>query len=144
VDLQASFKVVKNSGRVVNDNDVKSRVIDAINTYFALENWDFGETFYFQELAAYITNQLAPDIVSVVIVPTAANQVFGSLFEIKSENDEIFVSAATVDDVEIIDAITASRLQANGEVVTSDPSLNTGVQSETANESIIITSTGNY
>jgi len=144
VDLQASFKIVKNSGRVVNDNDVKSRVIDAINTYFALENWDFGETFYFQELAAYITNQLAPDIVSVVIVPTAANQVFGSLFEIKSENDEIFVSAATVDDVEIIDAITASRLQANGEVVTSDPSLNTGVQSETANESIIITSTGNY
>ena len=51
---------------------------------------------------------------------------------------------AAIDDVEIIDAITASRLQANGEVVTSDPSLNTGVQSETANESIIITSTGNY
>jgi len=144
VDLQASFKVVKNSGRVVNDNDVKSRVIDAINTYFALENWDFGETFYFQELAAYITNQLAPDIVSIVIVPTAANQVFGSLFEIKSENDEIFVSAATVDDVEIIDAITASRLQANGEVVTSDQSLNTGVQSESADNGVIITSTGNY
>lgn len=144
VDLQASFKIVKNSERVVNDNDVKSRVIDAINTYFSLENWDFGETFYFQELAAYITNQLAPDVVSVVIVPKSATQVFGSLFEIKSENDEIFVSAATVDDVEIIDAITASRLQANGEVVTSAQSLNTGVQSASTNSGVIITDTGNY
>lgn len=144
VDLQASFKVVKNTDRVVNDNDIKSRVIDAINTYFALENWDFGETFYFQELAAYITNQLAPDVVSIVIVPNSATQAFGSLFEIKSENDEIFVSAAIVDDVEIIDAITASRLQANGEVVTSDQSLNTGVQSASTENSVIITSTGNY
>ena len=37
-DLQATIKIVKNSGRVVNDNDIKSRVVDAINEYFSLEN----------------------------------------------------------------------------------------------------------
>ena len=36
---------------------------------FSLENWDFGETFYFSELSAYVMNQLAPDLTTFVIVP---------------------------------------------------------------------------
>lgn len=139
VDLQAVFKVVKNPNRVINDNDIKARIIDAVNSFFALENWDFGETFYFSELAAYIVTSLSPDISSIVLVPRSETQSFGSLYEIKSENDEIFVSSATVSDVEIIDAITASRLKATGLVVTSDTVLNTGVQSSTTTDTIIIT-----
>ena len=129
VDLQATIKVVKNPERVVNDNDVKSRIIDAVNAYFALENWDFGETFYFSELATFIINKLSPDLVSIVLVPKQETQSFGSLYEIKSENDEILISSATVDDVQIIDAITESRLKASGLVVTSDDILNVGIQS---------------
>ena len=34
---------------VLNDNDIKSRIIAAINEYFALENWDFGDKFFFSE-----------------------------------------------------------------------------------------------
>jgi len=127
--FQAVFKVVKNSGEVVNDDDVKVRVIEAINEYFALENWDFGDIFYFSELSAYVMNQLAPDIVTFVIVPDQATQTFGSLFEIKSESDEIFISGATVDDVEIIDAVTASRLKASGIVVSSTSTSNVGITS---------------
>jgi hypothetical protein len=143
IDLQAVFKIVKNPARVVNDNDVKTRVIDAVNEFFALENWDFGETFYFSELAAYIINQLAPDVSSIVLVPRQETQSFGSLYELKSENDEIFISSATVDDVEIIDSITASRLKATGLVVTSDEVLNTGVQSADTETTIIITGGSN-
>ncbi len=47
--MQATFKIVKNTNRVVNDNDIKSRVVDSINEFFALEKWDFGETIYFSE-----------------------------------------------------------------------------------------------
>ena len=46
-------------------------------------------------------------------------QSFGSLFQIQSKADEIFVSTATVDNVEIIDSVTASNLQASGNVVSS-------------------------
>ena len=35
--LQASIKIVKNPDQVVNDNDIKARVVTAINQYFALE-----------------------------------------------------------------------------------------------------------
>ena len=128
--LQATFKVVTNPDIVVNNNDIKSRVIEAINTYFSLENWEFGESFYFSELSTYIMNQMAPDIVSIVIVPNEQSQSFGSLYEIKSESNEIFISSATVENVEIIDAITAGRLRATGNVVTaSQETINTGVTS---------------
>jgi hypothetical protein len=135
LDLQAKFKIVKNPDQVLNDNDIKSRVINAINQFFALENWDFGETFYFTELATYVTNQTAPDIVTFVIVPEQESQVFGSLFEIKSEMDEIFISGATVDNLEIIDAVTASKLGATGNVVSSATTNNTGITSSNTNSS---------
>src|SRR6056300_334486 len=83
LDLQASFKIVKNPDLVLNNNDIKSRVISSINQFFALENWEFGETFYFSELSTYVMNELSPDIVTFIIVPTQATQTFGSLYEIK-------------------------------------------------------------
>ena len=135
-ELQATFKIVKNPDLVLNDNDIKSRVITHINEYFALENWDFGDTFYFSDLSAYVFNKMSPDLVTFIIVPDTESQSFGSLYEIKSENDEIFISGATVDDVEIISGITASRLRASGNVVTSANSSNTGIQSTVIDSSI--------
>ena len=127
--VQANIKIVKNPDQVVNDNDIKARVISAMNGYFALENWDFGDTFHFSEMATYVMNEVAPDLVNIVIVPKQDSQVFGSLYEIKSEADEVFVSGATVDDVAIIDAITASKLKASGNVLTSAATSSSGVTS---------------
>jgi hypothetical protein len=128
-DLQATFKIVKNPGLTINNNEIKSKVIDAINKFFSIEYWNFGDTFYFSELSAYVMNNLSPNLVSLLLVPKQTAQGFGSLFEIKSESDEIFVSAATVADVEIIDEITATNLKALGNVVTSVSSSTSGIQS---------------
>ena len=108
--LRATFKVVKNPAVTISDNEIKSRVISAINSYFDIANWDFGETFYFSELSAYLHSQLVPDISSIIIVPTATSNSFGDLYQINAEANEIFVSAATVSDVQIISAITAGQL----------------------------------
>ena len=131
-DLQARFKIVKNPDLVLNDNEVKSNVIRAINRFFALENWDFGDRFFFSEMASYVMNELSPNLVTFLIVPVQEDQVFGSLYEIKSESDEIFISGATVTDIDVIDEITASRLRASGEVVTQVVTPNTGIQSTTS------------
>ena len=130
-DLKASFKIVKNKEKVLNDNEIKAKVLTAINQFFALENWDFGETFYFSELANYVMSELTPDIVTFIIVPRQKSQTFGSLYEIKSESDEVFASGATVADLEIIDAVTASRLNSAGIVVTQSVQPNVGIQSST-------------
>ena len=117
--LQTTFKVVKNPKVKVTDAIIKTRVINAINEFFALDNWDFGDAFYFTELAAYVHNRLAPDLLTVVIVPNQSGQSFGSLFQINSAADEIFISGATVNDVSIITALGANQLVASGSVVTS-------------------------
>ena len=129
-NLQATFKIVKNTQEVINNNELKARVINAINSFFALQNWDFGDTFHFSELVGYVMNQVAPDIANFLIVPNQATQSFGSLYEIKAENDEIFINDATVDDIQIIDAVTASRLQTSGNVITNTSTNRTGIQSQ--------------
>ena len=68
-NLQASFKVVKNPGFSISDSEIKSKLITALNEYFAVENWEFGETFYFSELSAYLHTALTPFLNSVVLVP---------------------------------------------------------------------------
>ena len=118
-DLQATFKVVKNVAQVSSDNEIKANVLSAINEFFALENWDFGDKFYFSELSTYVMNRLAPLITNIIVVPKSSNLTFGSLFEITAESDQLFINGATVDDIEIITNITASTIKASGSTVIS-------------------------
>jgi hypothetical protein len=113
-NVQAVFKITKNPEIVISDNDLKTQVLSAINEFFALENWEFGDNFYFSELSAYVVKQVAPSIVNFTIVPRQSDLVFGSLFEIKSEKDQIFTNGATIDDIEIIPTITASAIKSAG------------------------------
>ena len=116
--LQATFKAVRNSNYNISDNDLKTRILTAIEEFFSIDNWDFGQTFYFSELATYVMNKLTPDITNFVIVPKS-NSVFGSLFEISCGSNEIFVNAASVSDIEIVDAITSSVLGLTSPIVTT-------------------------
>jgi hypothetical protein len=113
-DVQASFKIVKNSEAVISDNDLKTQVLNAITEFFALENWEFGDNFYFSELSAYVMKQISPNLVNFTIVPRQSDLTFGSLFEIRSEKDQIFINGATIDDIEIISTITASAIKSAG------------------------------
>jgi hypothetical protein len=115
--LQASFKVVKNAEQVITDNEVKTKIIQSINEFFSIDNWDFGDTFFFTELSAYVMNKLSPYITIFLIVPTNNDQVFGSLQQITSAPNELFVSGALVSDIEIIQSITASKLRINNGIV---------------------------
>ncbi len=107
-NLQAKFKAVQSPTSTASINDIRSRILEAINNFFALENWDFGQSFHFGELSTYVMNLLTPDITNFVIVPN--NNNFGSLFEVACQSNEIFISGAQASDIDVIDAITASQL----------------------------------
>jgi hypothetical protein len=119
VKLQAKFKIVKNPNKLINDNDLKVRIINAINAFFDINNWDFGDRFYVSEMITYVVNTVSPDISNMVILPRQITQSFGSLFEIQSRVDEIFVSGAIVDDIEIVSSISASELRISVDSVIS-------------------------
>ena len=107
---QVRFKVVKVPGVSISDTEIKSKVINAINQYFALSNWDFGTSFFFTELAAYIHTQLATMVGTVVIVPLTGGTKFGNLFEISADPDEIFISCAKVTDIDIVTGLSDNSL----------------------------------
>jgi len=115
--FQAIFKVVKNPNKTINDNDLKVRIINAIDAFFAVENWDFGDRFYVGELITYVINEVAPDVSNLILIPRQLDQVFGSLFEIQSREDEIFISSATVDDVEIVNSINAVEIRSSADQI---------------------------
>jgi len=119
LSLQGTFKAVQNASILNSKSNLQTRILAAIEKFFELENWNFGDTFNFGELNAYIMNVMSPDITNFIIVPKAPGSSFGSLYEITSQSNEIFINGATVQDIEIIDAITASQLQSNGNIVTS-------------------------
>jgi len=110
-ELRATLKVIRSSNSVVSVSEIKSRMVAALNEYFTIDKWDFGLTFYFSELAAYLHKELGDIISTVVLVPQDPLKSFGDLYEIRSQPNEIFVNAATVTDIEVIDALTSSELR---------------------------------
>ena len=118
--LQATFNVIINPTIAVSTADVTARILTAINQFFALQNWDFGDTFYFTELSTYVMNQLAPDITNFVIVPTQSGQYFGSLFEVQCSSNQIFLSCATAKNIVIVSGLTSANLKTvTGEALTT-------------------------
>ena len=107
-NLQATFKAVKSATSTLSDTAIKSQILDGINSFFSLENWDFGKSFYFSELSTYIMNSLTPDITNFIIVPNSSG--FGNLYEVACQSNEIFISGATADNIQIVSAATATQL----------------------------------
>jgi hypothetical protein len=118
VNLQATFKASKNPNKTTTDNDLSTRILAAINQFFALENWEFGQSFYFSELSTYVMNQLSPDITNFVIVPKGS-VAFGSYYEIACQSNELFISGATISDIEIINSVTSSQIKSSTPIVTT-------------------------
>jgi len=110
---QAKFRIVKLPGTTMSDNEIKSKVITAFNTFFAVENWEFGETFYFTELSSYVHQRLGSNIGSIVIIPKNSGGNFGDLFQIKADPHELFLNTAKVSDIEIVEKISSQTLRAD-------------------------------
>jgi hypothetical protein len=110
-DLQATIKIIKAPNVVVSDSEVKNTVVSLMNTYFSIETFDFGDTFYFSELAAYIHKNAGSIVSSVVLVPLDPQKYFGDLYEIRSAPNEIFVNAAGVENIQVISALTSTNLR---------------------------------
>lgn len=99
---QVTIRITKSDTTRVSNAEIRSRVVDAINQYFAVDNWDFGETFYFTDMASWIHKSLGGIISSIVLVPKQKRLTSNDLFQIPCEDDEIFISSATVNDVEVV------------------------------------------
>jgi hypothetical protein len=109
--LQAKFRVVKVKGTTLTDTEIKNRIITSIEEFFNVDNWDFGETFYFTELAAYVHNENLGIISSIVIVPVQENSAFGNLFQVTPNSDELFIPDVDLTSIDIVNNFTGVNLR---------------------------------
>ena len=110
-ELQATIKVIRAADSTASESEIKNLVLANLNTYFSIDKWDFGQTFYFSELAAYIHSNMGGVVSSVVLVPLDPLKSFGDLYEIRSGPSEIFVNGALVSDIEVITALTSTNIR---------------------------------
>jgi hypothetical protein len=109
--LRGIIKVIPAQGTVVSNSEIKNLVVSYMDAYFSIDTWDFGATFYFSELAAYIHSNIGDIVSSIVLVPLNIQKSFGDLYEIRAAPNQIFVNAATVNDIEVIQALTSTNLR---------------------------------
>ena len=109
--LRATIKVIKSSLTNASDSEIRTAALNSMNTYFDINNWNFGDVFYFSELSAYLHSTIGTLVSSVVLVPNDPSKSFGDMYEIKSGPYEIFVNAATATDIIVIAALTPAELQ---------------------------------
>jgi hypothetical protein len=124
-ELRATIKVVREPRSTASISEIKSQVVANMNAYFTIDKWDFGDSFFFSELAAYLHERMGSIISSVVLVPLNPLKTFGDLYEIRSAPNEIFANAATVADVEVIEALTQSNIRSQTSVSGLYPTQNT-------------------
>jgi hypothetical protein len=103
--LQATFKVIRSQFSSLTDNQIKATIQTTVNNYFDISQWEFGETFFFTELAAAIHTALPSEIDSVVLVPTYPSNTFGDLFQVPAEDNEIFLPHIPVSIIQIVQAL---------------------------------------
>ena len=109
--LQATIKVIRAQNSTASTSEIQSSVLAAMNEYFSIDKWNFGDTFYFSELAAYLHRYLGTIVSSVVLVPLDTQKYFGDMYEVRAEPSEIFVNGATIDNIIVIDALTSTNLR---------------------------------
>ena len=110
-ELRATIKVIRAQNSTASTSEIKSSVLAEMNAYFSIDKWNFGDTFYFSELAAYLHSQLGSIISSVVLVPLNQQKSFGDLYEIRSQPNEIFANGAVIDNIDVIEALTSANLR---------------------------------
>lgn len=107
-DTHCIFKVIKQN-ELVSDNELKQKVIELTDEFF--RGLGVGETFYFTQLSTYIENSIPELLKTVLIVPTDTSTKFGNLFQISCNENQILISSATIDDVQIISNITEQNIR---------------------------------
>jgi hypothetical protein len=112
--LQARFKVIRSVGGILTDNQVKNVLVATVRNFFDIATFEFGETFFFTELATAIHMDLATEISSVVLVPTLQNSQFGNMLQIFAREDEVIYPDVSVADIDIVTGYTPTNLRLNG------------------------------
>lgn len=104
-ELKATINVVKSSFSNLTNNQIKTNIVKLVNSFFDINEWEFGKTFYFTQLGTFIENSMPIDVDSVVLVPISSANIFGDLFQVYAGENEIIQPSISVNDIKIVNSL---------------------------------------
>jgi hypothetical protein len=107
---QCVFNVIASPNSNTNANVIANSIVSLIQTYFDINNWNFGQSFYFNQLSTYICSN-NPDVLSIVIIPTYPTSTFGSLFQINADYGEILIPHINADMIKFVKNYNPTNLK---------------------------------
>lgn len=110
-EVQCKFKVIRPNNTSLTDNELKVKMVDIVRSFFDIDYWDFGQVFYFTQLASVLQTQLSTEIDSIVIVPVDSSKTFGDMFQVSARENELFIPDISVNDIEIIQSFTQENIK---------------------------------
>lgn len=110
-NLKCTFKVVPTTINTLSNGEISTKVLNLIYDYFDVDNWSFGDTFYFTKLSNYVMSNMTNIISAFYIVPVNENQTFGDLQEIQSNTNELFFPTTVISDIQIINTGNRNNLR---------------------------------
>jgi hypothetical protein len=110
-ELRAKIKIILSGNVETSVNQIKVNIVSIVNEFFNINEWEFGETFFFSELSAYIHTRLPTELNTVVLVPSAEKNLFGDLYQVNSMEDEIFQAHLTETDIEVVESLNPKTLK---------------------------------
>lgn len=108
--LKGKFKFVRSQNATMTNNEIKVEILDIVNNYFDITKMEFGESFFFTELASAIHDKLFDQIDSIVLVPSSPKNEFGDLMQVNAREDEIIQPSIKISDIEVATALSPSVL----------------------------------
>lgn len=108
--LRAQLLVIKNPRSTLTDSQIKISVVQIVQSFFDISDWNFGDTFYFTEMAAQIHSQMPADISTVVMVPLYPNNYFGDMFQVNIDEDEIVQADIGIEDIVVTTSLNSVNL----------------------------------
>jgi hypothetical protein len=108
--LQATIQAVISPNTTKTTNQIKTNIVNAIQQYFSISRWNFGQSFYFTDMAAYVQSAMSGDILSLILIPNYNGSVFGNLFQVNANFDEIIQANITPDQVQIVTSINPATI----------------------------------
>lgn len=109
--LQATFAVVKSVQSTLTDNQIKTMIVNSIKDFFNINDWNFGETFNFTELAAKVHYDTQQHIDTIVLVPKYQTNYFGDLLQVNIKEEDILIPDITINDINIVTSLNHTNIK---------------------------------
>lgn len=103
--LRGIFNVVRTPYTQLTDSQIKSVVVATVRNFFDVVSWEFGETFYFTELATAVHAALPLDISSITLIPSSTQISIDAFLQILCKEDEIFIADINAEQIMVTTSV---------------------------------------